>query len=49
MSPYTALFTAIFVAATLFAIGLWYLVLFLLAGVAVLVAWFLSNQTDKKP
>lgn len=48
MNPYTALFTAIFVAATLFAIGLWYLVLFLLAGVAVLVAWLLSNQTDKK-
>ena len=48
MNPYSALFTGIFVAAVLFAVGLWYLVLFLLAGVALLVAWILSNQTDKK-
>ena len=45
--PFAPIIVAILVVAAFVAVGLWYLTLFLVAGIAVLVAWFFSNRVDK--
>ena len=45
--PLAPIFVFIFVLAAFVAVGLWYLTLFLLAGIGVLVAWFFSQRLNK--